>query len=148
MTGTGCQQCANNISVKELKWLDGLGVPRQGRNEYIPCGDRKIKPDGYDKSTNTVYEFHGNYYHGNPAIYDAEQINPTRGLTYGELYQNTLEREARIRNAGYNLITIWESEWDAQQKEHKRLAQEDKKDAKLEATTPAYLTPPNPSVNP
>jgi len=36
----------------------------------------------------------------------------------GELYDKTLEREQRIRDLGYNLVTIWGSDWK-QQKETK-----------------------------
>jgi len=33
------------------------------------------------------------------------------GKTFGELYQNTLKKEQYIRVMGFNLITIWESDW-------------------------------------
>jgi hypothetical protein len=32
-------------------------------------------------------------------------------LTYKELYEKTLIRENKIRDLGYNLITIWEYDW-------------------------------------
>lgn len=32
---------------------------------------------GYCKETNTVNEFHGNYYHSNPLMYNSNDINPT-----------------------------------------------------------------------
>ena len=33
------------------------------------------KADGYCKETNTVYEFNGDYFHGNPTIYDQTDEN-------------------------------------------------------------------------
>ena len=32
--------------------------------------------------------------------------------TYGELYEKTLIKEAQIKNAGYNLIKIWENDFN------------------------------------
>lgn len=32
-------------------------------------------------------------------------------LTFGELYERTKQKEEFIKNAGYYLETIWESEW-------------------------------------
>jgi hypothetical protein len=56
-----------------------------------------------------VYEFHGSYFHGDPKIYNKDDINLLTKKTYGELYKNTIERELLIKNNGYNLITIWEN---------------------------------------
>lgn len=70
-----------------------------------------IYADGFCERTNTVYEFYGDFWHGNPKIYPPEEINPHTGCSFGELYQKTLQREAIIRKR-YKLVTIWESEWD------------------------------------
>ena len=32
----------------------------------------KFKADGYDENTKTIYEFHGDYWHGNPKKHDSE----------------------------------------------------------------------------
>ena len=70
-----------------------------------------FKADGYCKETNTIYEFHGDYGHGNPNIYHGSQFNKTTKRTFGELYQSTISKEQQIKDMGFNLITIWESEW-------------------------------------
>lgn len=40
---------------------------------YPPNGEYRIegvgKVDGFCEQTNTVYEYHGDYWHGNPDIY-------------------------------------------------------------------------------
>ena len=33
--------------------------------------------------------------------------------TFGDLYENTLNREELIRNLGFNLVVVWESDWDS-----------------------------------
>lgn len=35
-----------------------------------------------------------------------------KNITAKELYDRTKERELQIIDAGYNLVTIWEQEWD------------------------------------
>ena len=37
------------------------------------------------------------------------------GKVLGELYQKTLEREQPITQAGYKIISIWESDWNNEQ---------------------------------
>jgi len=106
-----------------LDWLKSiekkLGISLQhaesGGEYRIPLANGKhYKVDGYCEETKTIYEFHGDYYHGNPAIYAPETINTTVNKTMGELYQATLNREEFLRN-GWNLVVIWESEWYEQQ---------------------------------
>lgn len=37
--------------------------------------------------------------------------NKTSHKTYGELYEATLNREAKLKAAGYNIVSIWENDW-------------------------------------
>ena len=39
-------------------------------------------------------------------------MNNTTNMTFGELYQKTLEREQLIREMGFNLVVMWESDWN------------------------------------
>jgi len=84
---------------------------KNGGEVQIPYFGSFISFDGYCKETNTVYEFHGDYWHGNPEKYNQDDINPDTNCTFGELYQKTLDREQYIRDEGFHLITIWESEY-------------------------------------
>jgi len=108
--GSNCPTCAlSGISQMEIDWLDSLGIELL-RQYHIKLGKKKIRVDGYDPITNTVYEFHGNYWHGNPQLYNPEDINEVTGTTFRELYKNTLEKEKLIVEAGYNLVVKWESD--------------------------------------
>ena len=71
----------------------------------------RYKADGYCHETNTIYEFHGDYWHGNPKIYDSNRINKTCNITHGELYKKTLEKGNIIKDMGYNLVVMWELDW-------------------------------------
>lgn len=71
------------------------------------------KADGYCEETNTVFEFYGSLWHGDPAIFKADDVNPFNKKHNGDLYKLTLNREDDIKRQGYNLVTMWESSYDA-----------------------------------
>jgi len=78
----------------------------QGHEYHIP--DTTFKVDGYTPSTRTVYEFLGDYWHGNPACFPATQKNKSADKTFGELWTATLARLQSIANKGYQVYYIWE----------------------------------------
>lgn len=71
----------------------------------------EYKADGYCAGTNTIYEFWGDFWHGNPSIHKPDDINPIAMKTFGELYKKTQLKRSKIVDIGYNLIEIWESDW-------------------------------------
>jgi hypothetical protein len=81
----------------------------------------KYKADGYCKENNTIYEFHGDYWHGNPNVFNPNDLNTIVGKTYKELYENTLKREQEIKDLGFNLEIIWENDWKKINKSIKKL---------------------------
>jgi hypothetical protein len=113
LNGVGCPTCSSNSSKPEMEWLDSLGISNDNIHRHcrIYMNDSYIKPDGFDPQTNTIYEFYGDYFHGNPKIYDAETMNHKNNKRCGDLYKDTMVREKMIKNAGYNLVSIWESDW-------------------------------------
>lgn len=94
--------------VRQFKYFPNYNKHRHCR---IYINNSYIKPDGFDPITNTIYEFYGDYFYGNPSACDLEKINHKNGKTFREIYENTLKREKLIKDAGYNLIYIWESDW-------------------------------------
>jgi len=107
----GCPRCACNISNLEIKWLDMLGIGEEYRNKTIYIDSKRVKPDAYNPITNTIYEFWGDYWHGNPVKYKFSDINSNNKKTFGELYKETLIKRDLILGAGYNLVEIWESDF-------------------------------------
>lgn len=113
----------SRFSKKSATWLESL---MRDQNIFIQCAcnigeyricNTRFFADGYCEETNTIYEFYGNVWHGNPNLFDLNDcVHPFLDITVGELYENTLQREKIIRELGYNLITIWESEWDELQR--------------------------------
>ena len=104
----GCPKCSHKISRSSQKWLNKIEkqLGYKIKREYS-IGIGKITSDGFNPITNTCYEYNGNYWHGNPKVYNLSDINPSTKTTFGELYQKTLEREKLVKSAGYNLVIKW-----------------------------------------
>jgi hypothetical protein len=106
-------------SIRWLKWVEEnesvqIRHAEKGGEMRIPLSDGYIQVDGFCPKTNTIYEFHGDVYHGNPEVFsDEETCHPfDKSITARELYDKTIDREAVIRSIGFNLITMWEKNWD------------------------------------
>lgn len=109
--GNGCKVCSEqSVSKVETEWLDKLQIPNE--NRQYPVLDGKYIVDGYAPKTNTVYEFYGDYWHGNPNVFSEGKYNVMAGKTYKELYEKTLQREAEIISAGYKVVSIWENDYN------------------------------------
>ena len=94
----------------EIAWLDSLNIPLENRQKYIKINNKRILVDAL--VNNTVYEFWGDFWHGNPDKFNPNDRNTKCGKTFGELYENTLKKRKLILDAGYSLIEIWESNYN------------------------------------
>ena len=94
-----------NECLSQLEEVVGL----LEREYKIGLSGQGWKVDGFHLPTNTVYEFLGDYYHGH-LKYDRDTINPTTGITYGEMYRTTIERLNRISKS-FKVMIIWESDY-------------------------------------
>ncbi len=115
--GQGCYRCANNqYSKSQIQWLnfisklEHINIQHAENDGEYTIPNTRYKVDGYCKETNTIFEYNGNYWHGNPQIYNSNDMTYYH-KTFGELYQKTLDKEILIKSMGYNLVTIWESDW-------------------------------------
>jgi hypothetical protein len=103
--------------IKSIEKRDSIEIQHatSGGEKRINLGNGNwIFADGYCEENDTIYEFHGDFWHGNPSIYNPDEVNPSTKKTYGELYKRTLEREEAILDLGFNLEKIWESEWESE----------------------------------
>jgi G:T-mismatch repair DNA endonuclease (very short patch repair protein) len=81
--------------------------------------DGKLIPvDGFCAETNTIYQFHGCFWHGCPHCYELEQFTPHRvhkntdiPLKFGDLYAYTQHMTERYQAAGYTVMEMWECQW-------------------------------------
>ena len=72
----------------------------------------QTKVDGWIASTRTVLEFHGDYYHGNPDLYDRNDRNELVKRTFGELYDKTMTRMGKLEKMGYEVLYIWQKDFE------------------------------------
>lgn len=112
LNGNGCQKCANfSTSIMEQEWLRSLNVREEYWQSWIKLKNKRIKVDAHDPKTNTIYEFFGDFWHGNPDKYPPDDINPRNKKYYGDLYKSTMNRIKLIKEHGYSLVFVWESDY-------------------------------------
>jgi hypothetical protein len=96
-------------SKEETDWLDRMGIAPEFRQFHIKSiTNKNYIVDGFDPMTNTVYEWNGSFWHGNPVYYLSETAHPViKTITFGELYEKTIQKQKDILDSGYNLIAEW-----------------------------------------
>lgn len=125
----GCPKCSKRISKNETLWLDIIGLPNDSehRNVYIKVEDVRYFVDGFDPSTNTIYEYNGDYWHGNLSIYKPEDIHPEIKVSFQTLWDKTENKRKTLEQAGYKVISIWESDFLKTQKDKTKIIIHDNK---------------------
>tara|TARA_Y100000389_G_C17407148_1_gene488718 strand:- start:50 stop:1393 length:1344 start_codon:yes stop_codon:yes gene_type:complete len=118
-------------STGGIEWLEyiKLTVPDMRHAENHKDGEFLIPnslyhADGYSNIKNTIYEFHGDWCHGNIKKhcirilkdltcrwkkYEPDEI--IWGTTMKEKYENTLKKQKFCEDSGYKYYSIWESDW-------------------------------------
>lgn len=118
---TGCPHCnkTQKYSKKAIKWLEFIAAEEdiyikhaENDGEYL-IPNTRYKVDGYCEETNTVYEFHGDRFHGNPSLFKPdENCHPyDNSITALELFQRTMNRDNHIKSLGFNMVISWESDY-------------------------------------
>ena len=117
-----------NFSSVSLEWLEWTRL-KSGTVKNIqhignlPVGEAKIglyRTDGFDPSTNTIYEFYGCYFHGCPDCFpDRHALNKTVGQTFDALHEKTIDRlVALCIIPDLEFEWIWECKWNKQKNEN------------------------------
>lgn len=112
------KQC-KNYSNEAIEWLNYLSISNDIYIKHalnggevviedpeLVTGTKKFKKyyvDGFCDKTNTIYEYFGDFVHGNPKISTNE--------LFQRKYIGTMERINRLRELGFNVITMWHSDW-------------------------------------
>ena len=105
----GNKKCYISSSIMEIKWLESLNIPKENRNYWLSHNGKSYIVDGINLENKVIYEFYGDYWHGNPKFYKPCDINHFNKKTFGELYSKTIQREQELKDLGYTLITKWEN---------------------------------------
>lgn len=110
-----CQPCGWSKAAKE--WIESIEASEGKHIQHMPREPEKVigglKVDGWCEETQTIYEFHGDYWHGNPRKYQwrMDEVNMSNGKTFGQLYDETVKKTQYLRSLGYRVIEKWETEF-------------------------------------
>lgn len=126
--GSKCPQCINvGYSQIALNWLKQEEIrlnccikhAENGGEQKIKLNNNKIvKVDGLCKEINTVFQFHGCFWH----FHDSDECNlirnrnpndlhPINKKKNRDLYDDTINLDKLIQDSGYKLISIWECQF-------------------------------------
>lgn len=121
-SGSGCPKCClQHHSKKAIQWIQSIEQESNIKIQHFldsdgeyKIPDTRYKVDGYCESTNTIYEFHGDVFHGNPRRFRrGDKCHPfNKHVTAGELYRRTQKKVDVLKKMGYNVVEIWEMDWD------------------------------------
>jgi G:T-mismatch repair DNA endonuclease (very short patch repair protein) len=108
-----------NQSTIALYWLRDVETALNEndlvlRSKLSPQGEIMIlnkHVDGYCEGTNTIYQFHGCFFHGCKNCYDGDDFNSVLNETYYTLRERTRRTDKLFRAGGYTLITVWECDF-------------------------------------
>lgn len=109
LSGYECPICFSAVSEPEKMFLNYLNIPDKKENRQVKILKHCV--DGFDPITNIIYEFLGDYWHGNPKIYDKNNMNKKNNTYFGELYNKTVQKFKNLFLAGYKILYIWEQDW-------------------------------------
>ena len=106
----------DNFSKMSIIWLDYMTSTNKvyiqhalnGGEKRLTINNNTYKVDGFCEQNNTVYEYHGCFYHGCPTCYRPNIINNKNQKDMGTLNKNTTEKREMIKSAGYKYVEVYE----------------------------------------
>lgn len=110
---------ASRVAVECLEYIAGFSeifIQHAGNIGEFKIPGTNYYADGYCKEYNTIYEFHGSYFHAHPDRCNPDELHGHKKIKNSQIYKDTLKREEEIRKLGYKLVVIWEHEWKVFQK--------------------------------
>ena len=104
-----------NVSIGELEWMEYLLIQYpnlQYRNDqYRLPHNKRCSVDGFDLQTNTIFQYHGCYWHGCPNCFPNRLKTNRKKKTYQECYALTNKLKKECIELDYNYIELWECKW-------------------------------------
>ena len=83
---------------------------RNGGEKSVIINGNNYKVDGYCEQNNTIYQFHGCYFHGCLRCHKSTSANHISHYKFGTLHTNTL-KIGELLKTKLNLGTIWEHDF-------------------------------------
>ena len=113
------------MAVEWLEWVahkEGIYIRHQLNNTEKRIGGRKLPVDGFHAQTQTVYQFHGCYWHGHDcSLNRGKEFNDKRKKPMAELLEETRANTEYIKSKGCRVVEMWECEWRDMKKTNREL---------------------------
>ncbi|CAB3985445.1 DNA polymerase, partial [Paramuricea clavata] len=108
-----------NQSIIALHWLEEIreNLETQGyslRSKLSPEGEENVlnyNVDGYCAETNTIYQFHGCFFHGCSECFESGDINKVNGQRFYVLREKTRRLTDLFKDYHFTVIEKWECEY-------------------------------------
>ena len=105
----------SKVAIEWLTWCQKQTQTIQhadNAGEYCIPGTN-LYVDGFDVTTNTIYEFHGCYWHGCPRCHPNRHEKHLRHFdrSMQDVYETTQQRTQTLRAQGYTVVEMWEYDW-------------------------------------
>ena len=102
----GGQSAADYLDY--LSATTGAKIQHKWNSKEKQIGSRRLPVDGWCAATQTVYQYHGCYWHAHDCQVNAHR---TDTKTLEDVRQETEKTSQYIRSLGYNLVEMWECQW-------------------------------------
>ncbi|XP_019627734.1 PREDICTED: uncharacterized protein LOC109472406, partial [Branchiostoma belcheri] len=98
-------------SKEALDWLNFVAFRDSLHIQHVNSGGEKRvcgrKVDGFCAERNTVYEYHGCFYHGCQKCFKPHTKNPVNDTMMIDLYTDTMRKRKMIEEAGFTYVEMW-----------------------------------------
>ena len=109
------RESTSKMATEWLEWKaheGGIHIRHQTNNTEKRIGERRIPVDGFHSPSQTVFQFHGCWWHGhNCHLTQGKEMNEKRKKPMVELLKETKDISKYIKDQGYKLIEMWECQW-------------------------------------
>ena len=109
------KESSTKMATEWLEWKAeemGVRIRHQMNDTEKRIGERRLPVDGFHGPSQTVFQFHGCWWHGHNCYLTKEkEINEKRKKPMAELREETTANSKYIRDQGYNLVEMWECQW-------------------------------------
>ena len=113
------------MAIEWLEWVahkERIQIRHQLNNTEKRIGGRKLPVDGFHAQTQTVYQFHGCYWHGHDcSLNRGKEFNEKRNKPMAELLEETRANTEYIKSKGCRVVEMWECEWRDMKKTNREL---------------------------
>jgi len=106
----------SNVALEWLTWCQqqqAHNIQHAGNAGEYRIPGTNFHVDGFNVTTNTVYEFHGCFWHGCPRCFPNRHETHLRHYdrTMQDVYETTQQKIQTLRTEGYTVVEMWECDW-------------------------------------